>query len=107
MNVSKLEEPMNQQFKLWKSSMRVNVEQDGCSIVQKEEQLNPHKLGMKDLQLNDFPNTRIKSQSPKKVESSPYIFLGYDNRYGGESHSYDKSKSIEEGIIGNSIETNV
>jgi hypothetical protein len=36
--------------------MRVNVEQDGCSIVQKEEQLNPHKLGMKDLQLNDFPN---------------------------------------------------
>jgi hypothetical protein len=87
--------------------MRVNVEQDGCSIVQKEEQLNPHKLRMKDLQLNDFPNTRIKSQSPKKVESSPYIFLGYDNRYGGESHSYDKSESIEEGVIGNSIETNV
>jgi hypothetical protein len=75
--------------------------------VQKGEQLNPHKLGMKDLQLKDFPNTSTKSQSPKKVESFPYIILGYDNHYGGESHSYDKSKSTEEGEIGNSIETNV
>jgi hypothetical protein len=41
------------------------------------------------------------------VESSPYIILGYDNHYGGESHSYDKFESIEEGEIGDSIETNV
>jgi len=87
--------------------MRVNAKQDGCSIVQKGEQLNPHKLWMRDLQLNDFPNTRIKSQSPKKVESFPYIILGYDNHYGGESHSCDKSESTEEGEIGNSIETSV
>ncbi len=84
MNVSKLEEPMNQQFKLCESSMRVNAKQDGCRIVQKGEQLNPHKLWMRDLQLNDFPNIRIKSQSPKKVESFPYVILGYDNHYGGE-----------------------
>jgi hypothetical protein len=75
--------------------------------MQKGKQLNPHKLRMRDLQLNDFPNTRIKSQSPKKVESSPYIILGYDNHYGRESHSYDKSKSTGESEIGNSIETNV
>jgi hypothetical protein len=41
------------------------------------------------------------------VESSPYIILGYDNHYGGESHFYEKSESTEEGEINNSIETNV
>jgi len=91
-----MEEPMNQQFKMCERSTRVNVEQDGCSIVQKGKQLNPHKLGMRDLQLIDFANTKIKSQSPKKVESFPYVILGYDNHYGGESHSYDKSESTKE-----------
>jgi hypothetical protein len=87
--------------------MRMSVEEDGCNIVQKGEQLDPHKLVMRDLQLNDSPNTRTKSQSPEKVESSPYIILGYDNYCGGESRSYDKSESIEEGEINNSIETDV
>jgi hypothetical protein len=71
-----MEEPMNQQFKMCERSTRVNVEQDGCSIVQKGKQLNPHKLRMRDLQLIDFANTKIKSQSPKKVESFPYVILG-------------------------------
>jgi hypothetical protein len=75
--------------------------------MQKGEQLDLHKLWMRDFQLNDSPNIRTKSQSPKKVESSLYIIIGYDNYYGGESHSYDKSESTEEGEIGNSIETNV
>ncbi len=85
----------------------MNVEQDGCNTVQKGEQLDLRKLGMRDLQLKDFPNTRTKSQSLKKLELSPYIILGYDNHYGGESHSYDKSENTEEGEVGNSTETNV
>jgi len=81
MNAGILEELMNQQFKLCENSMRVSVEQDGCNIMQKGEQLDPHKLGMRDLQLNDSPNIKTKSQSPKKVESSSYMIITMEGNH--------------------------